>query len=178
MRKILHVTISDQGRDLGKTFVLTEMPASRGEKWGTKALIALTKAGIEVPDELMGSGMAGIALYGINTLASASITFEDVEPLLDEMMECVQIAPDPRHLEVVRPLVEDDIEEIATRIKLRAEVFKMHVNFSGTGSGSTSISTNAPDIASSSNGPTFQGPLRRSSPRNKPRSQNSTPSTP
>lgn len=55
--------------------------------------------------------------------------WEVAEPLLEEMWACVQIMPDSSKPHVVRNLIEQDIEEIATRIKLRAEVWKLHVDF-------------------------------------------------
>ena len=57
------------------------------------------------------------------------------EPLMDEMFRCIQIQPDPRKPEVVRPLIDngtegDDIEEVATRLRLRSEVINLHTGFS------------------------------------------------
>ena len=125
MRKVLDVTISDAGRDLGKVFILTEMPASKVEKWAARAILALCKSGFDVPD---GAGMEFIAVAGLKALGG--LNFFDAEPLLDEMMECVQIRPDPSKPNVVRALIEDDIEEVKTRLQLRAEVFTLHTNFS------------------------------------------------
>ena len=79
-----------------------------------------------------------------------------------EMFKCVRIYPDPRsHPGVLRELVEDDIEEIATRVKLRMEVLNLHLGFSITGDDSTSESpTPAPVI--SSNVQTSPAPSTRS----------------
>ena len=118
----------DGGRDKGKAFFITEMPASKAEKWATRALLLLSRSGIDFPAELLGSGMAGIAVYGLRALPL--LDFNEAEPLLDEMWDCLQIIPDLSHPNVTRPLLEDDIEEIATRIKLRTEIFNLHVSFS------------------------------------------------
>ena len=126
MRKTAKVTIDAAGRDKGKVFILTEMPVSRIEKWATRAILALAKAGVEVPD--MGGGLASIAAAGIMSLAKLS--FDDAEPLMDEMMTCVTIMPDPKRPSVTRTLVEDDIEELGTRIRLRTEVLNLHMGFS------------------------------------------------
>ena len=131
MRKDATIVITDDGRDKGKTYVLTEMPAAKVEKWAFRAFLALAKAGVDVPDDIATAGVAGLAEFGLKGLSGLS--FEDAEPLLDEMMTCVTMCPDRRHPEVVRALVESDIEEIATCIRLRAEVFKLHVNFSAPG---------------------------------------------
>jgi hypothetical protein len=131
-RKVVDVTINDRGTN--KTFVLTEMPASQAEKWATRLLLAITRAakagtGIEIPDNLEQLGMAGIASLGIRALSGVS--WEDIEPLMDEMFRCVQIRPDPLSQPlIVRPLIEDDIEDVQTRLKLRAELIALHTGFS------------------------------------------------
>jgi hypothetical protein len=45
------------------------------------------------------------------------------------MWECVQIMPDPSKPHVVRALIEQDIEEVATRLKIRGEIWKLHTGF-------------------------------------------------
>ena len=127
-RKIATITIDAEGRDFGKVFKLTEMPASQGEKWAAKAFFALAKSGVEIPEDIANAGLAGIAVLGLKAIGGMS--FIDAEPLLDEMFECVTYVPDPARPQVIRALIEDDIEEIATRLTLRKELFSLHVNFS------------------------------------------------
>ncbi|EBP8102013.1 hypothetical protein AOS06_03795 [Salmonella enterica] len=102
-RKEKFITIDGQGRDNGKVFHLTEMSASHAEWWAMRAIMAMGRGGVELPEE--------------------------ARPLLDEMMECIQFVPDPKNRGIRRPLIEDDIEEITTRLNLRAEVFRLHVDF-------------------------------------------------
>lgn len=133
MRKTIECLIEDEGRDKGKVFIITEMPASQAEKWAIRALLVAAQSGADVGGAM--SGMAGVAAAGIATIMGAR--FADVEPLLDEMFRCIQIRPDPRNPDparaaVVRPLIEDDTEEIMTRGRLRAEWFALHVGFSLT----------------------------------------------
>ena len=104
-RKTATVTISEDGRDSGKTFFLREMPATQAEKWAIKALIALSKSGVDVPEDIAESGMAGIALIGLKALSG--INFSDAEPLLDEMFQCIQLIPDPNRPQVMRGLIDD-----------------------------------------------------------------------
>ncbi|MCG3102246.1 hypothetical protein MAQ58_22875, partial [Enterobacter sp. DRP3] len=92
----------------------------------------------EIPDDFEGAGMAGIAAMGVQALQG--LRYDDVKPLWFEMMECVQIIPDPVRSEVVRGLVADDIEEISTRLHLRKEIVELHVNFSRLASLSKSAS--------------------------------------
>lgn len=123
-RKTIEILIEDEGRDKGKRFIIREMPASQAEKWAARAFLALTKSGIEVPDDVISRGMVGIVTLWIQ--AFSGVPWETAEPLLDEMFRCVQI----RMPQVIRDLVEDDIEEVATRVRLRKEVLKLHVDFS------------------------------------------------
>lgn len=130
MRKTETVAITAAGRDMGKVFSLTEMSAVAAEKWATRALFALGRNGVDVPDDLMTGGMAGLVALGIRTITS--LAFEDAEPLLDEMMECVSFVPDPAKPEVLLPwgLAQTQVEEVATLLRLRDEVVNLHVGFS------------------------------------------------
>lgn len=135
MRKTASVTITADGRDKGKTFFLSELPATEGERWAMRALSAIARSGVDVPPEIASAGMAGVATLGIRALMG--VEFEEAAPLLDEMMGCVQIIPDTEVPDVRRPLVEAgpdgegaDIEEVATRLHLRSEVVALHVGFS------------------------------------------------
>lgn len=130
MRRVKHVTIqgaSPEDRDKGKIFLITEMPAAKAEEWAMRALLAVTRGGLDIGDA-EGQGMAGIARLGLQSLTKLS--FEDLKPLVDEMFECVVICPDKRNLGVSRSLREDDIEEVSTRLQLRAEIFTLHTGFS------------------------------------------------
>ncbi len=183
MRKTAVVTITDGGstvvnRDFGKTFLIKEMPASTAERWATRALLALARSGINLPENAAGAGWAGIAVLGFQALSHANL--DEIQPLLDEMWQCVSLIPDMRHPHVVRHLMwagpdgeGADIDEVSTMLKLRAEVFTLHSGFSLPGVGSTSsISTTSTSVdlpnTKTSTSPTV-GPLRRSSPPGKRR---------
>ena len=130
MRKTSFHVVTTDGRDKGKRFLLTEMPALTIEKWAMRAILALSKAGAEIPEGAV--GIAAIAEAGMRALAK--LDFADAAPLLDEMMTCVQIVPDPKHPEITRPLVMnemegDDVEELSTLWELREAVFKLHTEF-------------------------------------------------
>jgi len=121
--------VEDKGRDLGKAFLLTEMSAADAEDWAMRALFALMKGDVEIPEDFALLGMAGLAEMGLKAISALDWTV--AKPLFEEMFQCVQIIPEPNptKMHVVRPLVPDDIEEIATRLKLRLEVFKLHTDF-------------------------------------------------
>lgn len=130
-RKTAIYRVATPGRDTGKFFLLTEMPASQAERWAQRALMAMAKSGVEMPDDFANTGVAGIATIGIKALAG--MPFNEAGPLLDEMMACVQFIPSPAEANLARPLIEDDIEEVSTRLSLRSEVIELHTGFSIAG---------------------------------------------
>lgn len=126
-RKVANWRVEDEGRDKGKLFLITEMSAARAESWAMRVLLALIGANVDVPENFQELGMAGLAELGMKSLGG--LKWEVAEPLLAEMFECVQAIPDPSKTHVVRGLVDSDIEEVSTRLKLRAEVFRLHTDF-------------------------------------------------
>lgn len=135
MRKHKLVTVEADGRDKAKRFLIVEKSAFDTEKWATKALLALARNGIEVPEEAMQAGALGVLIAGLGGFQR--IRFEDAEPLLDEMLGCITFVPDPSKTDPVtgrpisRPLVDDgDIEEVATLLLLRGEALELHLGFS------------------------------------------------
>ena len=129
-RRVRLVPITGENRDSGKTFRLTEMPSNVGEKWAIRAFLALAKSGIELPDGTAEAGMAGIASVGFKKLFS-NIPFDEAEYLMDEMFKCVRFQHNPADEEQGhRAMIEADIEEISTRLKLRLAIFELHTGFS------------------------------------------------
>ncbi len=125
MRKSKHYVVPETGgRDDKKKFLLTEMPATQAEKWAAKAFLALSNTRLEIPVDIVQLGMAGIALIGFQAFRNSS--FVDLEPLMDEMFGCVQIVPPSGQ---PRDLIEEDIEEVKTRLELRKELMELHMGF-------------------------------------------------
>jgi hypothetical protein len=116
--------VAETGRDKGKQFLITEMSATKAENWAIKAILAIGNAGIEIPDNLVSQGMAGLLAAGYMNLLK--IPFEAAQPLLDEMMSCVQFIPSQN---IKRSLIEDDIEEVTTRLQLRKAIWNLHMDF-------------------------------------------------
>lgn len=136
-RKVMKYTIqSDGGRDAGKAFLLTEMPARAGHAWATRALFAVMNSGIEIDDGLLQSGFAGLAAVGIKALSR--VPFEVAQPLLHDLLSCVEIMPNADRPEVVRRLIDDDTEEIKTLFALQKEVLSLHMDFFTAAAQSTS----------------------------------------
>lgn len=129
-RKHKEVKIVDRGTT--KVFLITEMSAVRAEKWATKFFFAAANAGVQIPKETAEMGILGVLKLGLEGIKG--IPYEKAEPLLEEMMTCVQIIPDPAHPELARGLVEEDIEDMTTLFKLKKEVFALHMDFSSAAS--------------------------------------------
>ncbi|MHC5174350.1 hypothetical protein [Serratia rhizosphaerae] len=126
-RKEKFITIEKEGRDQGKMFCIKEMPASQAEWWALRALMSMGRGGVEIPDSMRNMGMAAMAVEGLKAISK--IPPDEAKPLLDELMSCVQAVPNPAGKSIMRPLIESDIEEVLTRLTLRTEVFKLHVDF-------------------------------------------------
>ena len=172
MRKRKTLVIAAEGRDKGKAFVLCEMPARQAEAWGIRMMEALGRSGVAVPDGVAQGGLAGLASLGFRALLGAPWALTG--PLLDEMFEaCVSYQPSPKVLRgaglpetpAVGPLIDDDTEEIATRLLLRSEVFELHTGFSVAAWLSRLWERSQAALAAASSiTPTSEGSAARSSP--------------
>lgn len=129
--KTIVIPRSEGNRDSGKTFLITEMSAAQSEKWALRALGAIANSGMEIPEDVMRLGMGALVAVGFKGLLT--MQFDEAEPLLDEMMDCIVIVPDPKNPAVVRPVDDEDIEDVTTRLSLRSEVFELHTGFSPAG---------------------------------------------
>lgn len=125
-RKVQRYTVTESNRDSGKTFQITELPALEAERWALRALLAMSRNGVTVPDDALDAGFASLAAMGLNMLAN--IKPDEANELMQKMLECVMYVPEGKGLQP-RPLVDSDIEEISTLFRLRAEVLKLHGDF-------------------------------------------------
>ncbi len=123
--KTKQITI-EHGRDKGRVFLITEMSAAHADNWAMRALIALANGGVDLgnlsPQQGM-MGMAGVALDALGRLKA-----DDAIPLLNELLDCVQIIPEggqPRLLN----MDFNDVEDFTTLWRLRKEVFALHTDF-------------------------------------------------
>lgn len=116
--------VADYGRDKSKVFHITEMPASRAEDWAMRAIMGAIQAGVQLPEDYQLNGMAGLAAIGAENLGKLDIKL--AQELFREMFECVTIKTPSG---AVRGLIEDDIEEVVTRVQLRRECLAAHMDF-------------------------------------------------
>ncbi len=129
--------VAAEGRDKGKKFLITEMPADQAERWATRGLLALANAGTKLPDGALDAGMAGMASFAAIAVMSLrtlqGLEYAAVAPLLEEMMECVRVIPPGQPDSSTMPLLSGElsqIEEVKTRLQLKWEVLQVHVDFS------------------------------------------------
>ncbi len=121
-RKSITITISE-GRDKGKSFLLTEPPCTQVENMVLRAVFGLGRAGVEIPPEILQLGAAPTA-YAIGSQFS-KLPWRLGLQLSAELMQCVQRVEE----KIQRSLVENDIEDVATRLMLKGEVLKLIFGF-------------------------------------------------
>ena len=137
MRKTDIVEVEEDNRDHGKAFLITEMGAYQQERWAMRAGFALMNSGADF-SELDGGDLTMQKFAQIGLSALSKIPFDVAEPLINEMMTCVEIIPDTNRPKVTRPLIEGDIEEVSTLFMLRKKVWGLHVDFFTAADPSTS----------------------------------------
>lgn len=132
----------ETGRDAGKVYRVTEMPASKLEKWAARALLALFAGDVPADVVQMARGSNAAALVGNVMSGLGSLRWEDVEPLYDELLTCVPRVPDPGRPEVVVQLVpanvDTHVQDVTTLWRLRAEALELCFGFFGIGGGLSS----------------------------------------
>lgn len=159
-RKIERLTITSEGRDKGKTFLLTEMPADQGERIANRIVFALLNTGAAIPEEALGAGWAALAAVGIQAIGM--LKADDVQAVLDDVWPlCVRYSPPNEKLmpQEIIPGINSQIEEVKTRYEIHMALWKLHTGFSmpvvpptsGLDS-STGVSTKAGWLSSMSHG--------------------------
>lgn len=126
-RRTKVVTIdAEKGRDHGKTFLITEMPAEAAEWWAIRALQGILGANPDFDIDIFSAPLAKIA--GFAFVGLARIPAEQLKPLMDEMKNCVSVLlPDGK---TTRALLPNDVEDFMTWVELRKEVFQVLTGFS------------------------------------------------
>lgn len=136
--KVVTITAGspETNRDHGKQFLIREMSADAAERWAIRTLLAFANAGAKLPDSQLMSGLEHMAasyqalmIQGIRSLAG--MRFEDVEPLLAQMMSCVTFKPATAgSVDLSTESTLSQIEEVKTLLTLRYEVLSLHLGFS------------------------------------------------
>ncbi len=144
--------VIDSGRDEGKSFLITEMPVTRADKWANTALLAMLRGGVDVGNvnfgliaDTIGVGdapkidpMGGMLELARITIAGLGNVTETVgQELLDQLInDCAQVISSGG---VVRQMlsIDDEIEDLKTLWMLRKESLLLHIDFLADGSSQT-----------------------------------------
>lgn len=137
------ITIETPGRDLGKVFIVTEMPATVGERWASQALFLIRKQLGEVVEDSADpeQGMSDLAATGatLGGMQQVALLKALQDPSLDGWWDCVRYQHNPKH--EPQPIYQDarcQIEEISTITQLRIAVLGLHTAFFSAADASTS----------------------------------------
>lgn len=105
------------------------MDAYTGQRWATRALFALVKSGMPMPENLMGGGMESFQKFGVRAFLYAN--YEDVAPLLDEMLAQATLQHgDARNPPLaIAPGPNCVVEEIRTFLLLQKALINLHTGF-------------------------------------------------
>lgn len=126
----------EKGRDEGMTYLITEMPISKADNWAMRALFAIANGGVDIESVNPNMGMLGMANVAIKALAG--IDPKVGIPLLDELLECVQVVPSGGNARAL--LLDSDVKDLTTMFTLRKEALAIHLDFLVQGGGLSSKS--------------------------------------
>ncbi len=132
-RRNEYFTVDKECRDFGKTFCITEMTAFNAESFAIRAGLALLKNNPSLPPNMIERitdktiTFEDIAALGLGLFSA--VDYYDLEPLLKDLLKCVQIIVDKKSM-IMRELEDEDIEELSTIIELRKRALGLHINFS------------------------------------------------
>lgn len=128
-----------EGRDAGKTFLVTEMPVSKLEKWCARALVALLAAGDMAPEiSRLARTSSGAALVQALAKGLGGLKWQDAEPLYDELLAHIFVLPGEKpqvsqRLPLRPTTIDNHIQDLATIWKLRWTVLGLSLGFSTGG---------------------------------------------
>lgn len=120
-----------KGRDAGKTFLISEMPIVKLDNWSMRALFAVAKGGVDL--EGISPNMGGLGMANVALKALAGIDTDVGIPLLNELLDCVQVVPSGGNARSL--LLDSDVTELSTLFTLRKEALAIHLDFLVQGSG-------------------------------------------
>lgn len=128
MRKEKEIKI-EEGRDAGKVFKITEMPAFQMDRWATRALLVLGKA--------KKGGILTIGSMSTEDLLSSlsGVCYDDAEPLLQELLECCAFVKNGQSIVLTKDMIDGIIEDWTTLFKLRMEALNLCTGFLEQGDG-------------------------------------------
>lgn len=144
-RKVREITIKDGEHEL--SFRLTQMAATKKERWINRLLLLLAKSGkesfsmpvditkVKSEDELKRSIYQAIKASGIAGVLKmvGSISYEEAEPLYDELLLCAERKMGDLYKPCTKDELDNCVENVGTLYTLRAEILTLNFDFFGQG---------------------------------------------
>ena len=127
-RKEIEVKI-EEGKDAGKVFKITELPAPQAYKWLLKAFGILGKDGVD---------FNYIRQKKVVDLLAEFAQHEESEPLMDDLLACASFLKDGVSVQMKGTMIESVIEDWATIFRLQMEALVLMIGFLEQGGESTS----------------------------------------
>ena len=140
MRKDFYITLDDEGTKL--KFRIHQMSAVQTESWLIRLALLMASCGAKI-DLSSGSGFSAIlSAVSENPLTLVSgMKYEDLKPLLDELMRTCTRVDGRAEIECTDDLLDGMISSVSTLARLRWEVIKANLDFFSAGSASASPSS-------------------------------------
>ena len=126
MRKSEIITLTDNGET--RRFRITQMPATKAERWINRAMFLLTEASKNV--KLPKRKNDELKLEDAMTLL-ASVDYEKVEPLYNELIECCAYLPNGNDvgIQCTQETIDAQIEDVMSLYRLRMASAKLNFDF-------------------------------------------------
>jgi hypothetical protein len=127
-RKEIPYVVTDENRDKGKEFIITEMSAWDADELAQDIFRAMGDSDFSaIPADVIAMGCAGLATVGLSVLSAAS---PDVSRnLRDRLLQTVQIVITHEGSRQVRQVKPIDFEEVSTIRTLMDQVFRVNFDF-------------------------------------------------
>lgn len=127
------ITITNEGRDKDKRFLITELPASKTEEFSMLMIenfSSLDPETIKQLQEIAKSMSNTQALASIETSKLdpklAKILFNGIEDYLFLTLDYLQVG---NSIEITKENADNFIEEASTRFELKQQFMEMHIGF-------------------------------------------------
>ncbi len=139
-KQITHI-VEDEGRDKGKVFHITEMPAWDADTMAQDVFRAMGESKFtELPEDVVRMGCAGLATVGLSVLCSSKP--EVSAEMRDRLLGTVEIVITHEGQQQIRKVKSIDFEEVQTIRTLMDKVFNLNFGFLALAAESDSPSSN------------------------------------
>lgn len=119
MRKTEIIRLTDDGEE--RTFRITQMPATKAERWCNRAAFLIIGAGKNVKTD-------NINLDEIMKLIG-SLDYDKVEPLYNELIECCSFVSGNTEIQCTQDTIDAQITDPMNLYKLRVAALKLNFSF-------------------------------------------------